>query len=82
MTIAKCKIPNGGLCNHLLGGNSVTFNDGTNFKIHETIKCGDKSFIYVTKETAGKNILVKLVTLCQKVRVHNQQICDHRTRKH
>ena len=80
--VRKCNRSNCGLCIHLVEGNSIPFNCGTNFKINENISCDVRNTIYVMKcrgcreEYIGEtgNFLRKRVT------VHNQHICDSRTR--
>ena len=40
--VAKCNKPTCGLCIHLIEGHSITFQCGTNFKIHENMSCDVK----------------------------------------
>lgn len=80
--VKRCNRPNCGLCIHLLEGNSITFNCGRKFDVHESMNCEVKNVIYVMKcrgcneEYIGEtgNYLRRRVT------VHNQQIRDPKTR--
>ena len=70
--------PNCGLCTYLLEGNSLAFNCGMNFKIHENMSCDVKNVIYVMKcRGCGDEYIGETSNYLRKrVTVHNQQIRD------
>ena len=78
----KCNRPNCGLCIHLLGGTSITFSRGNNFKVHEKMSCDVKSVIYVMNcRGCGEEYIGETGNFLRKrVTVHNQPICGPRTR--
>ena len=47
--VRRCNKSTCGLCIHLLEGNAMQFNCGTNFKVHENLSCDIRNVIYAMK---------------------------------
>ena len=66
----------------MLEGNSLTFNCGKRFKVHENMSCDIKNVIYAMKcRGCGEEYIGEIGNVLRKrITVHNQQIRDPRTR--
>ena len=80
--VKRCNRPNCGHCMHLLEGNSLEFNCGRKFYVHESMTCEVKNVVYVMKCRGCNEEYIGETGkyLRRRVTVHNQQIRYPKTR--